>query len=394
MVNVQSIVQVYNPYFQGENYATAKQKKQCQCTIIPPHMSERIGDAYDDDVLKENAERVAARHFRLRNRRAKLFSGEKSILGQGASSDEIVKIYDAKHKKSLPGTLVVSPAKSSDVDVLEAYEWSVRVNDFYQNVFGRKSIDNQGMEIVSTVHYDNGYNNAFWQGNQMVYGDGDDVYFNRFTIDSDIAAHEMTHGVTQFDQDLEYQDQSGAINESLSDIFGSMAKQYFQKENFEEADWLIGHKLMIGDQYSLRSMKQPGSAYKDHPAFGDDPQPATMDAYNYTKQDNGGVHINSGIPNYAFYLMTKNFYEIDSSKYAYSWESTGPIWYQAKNLLSPTATFDDLVKATVKVAEDIFGYESLESKAVKYAWADVKLLDNGTQPGEGGGNDSKCCQIL
>lgn len=377
-----------NPCGVVRGYKEEEQNRcRCHCTIIPPHITDKITEAFKDPEKRARFKKIAAKHAELRKHRAQLFAAP-SIDRELQKQEATVKIYDAQNKKALPGLLISSPEVSNDLEVIEAYKSSIKVYDFYQKVFGRNSIDGKGMDILSSVHYNKEYDNAFWQGEQMVYGDGDGVIFERFTIDLDVTGHELTHGVTQYDNELEYQNQSGAINESLSDIFGSMLKQYASNQSCEEADWLIGHELMIGNQYSLRSLKAPGTAYKGHPELGDDPQPATMDDYRAMDDDNGGVHINSGIPNHAFYLMTNKLYLIDKDKYRYSWESTGPIWYEAKRNLSPQATFYDLVNVTSDAAEKHFGKESLEHKAVKEAWAEVKLL--GGKPAPSGHKERKC----
>ena len=153
------------------------------------------------------------------------------------------------------------------------------------------------------MHYGRGYDNAFWDGTQMVFGDGDGTVFNRFTIAVDVIGHELTHGVTEHTAALVYQGQSGALNESISDVFGSLVKQQALGQDAAAADWLIGAGLFTAQVkgVALRSMKAPGTAYDD-PQLGKDPQPATMADYVETTDDNGGVHLNSGIPNHAFYL--------------------------------------------------------------------------------------------
>ena len=177
------------------------------------------------------------------------------------------------------------------------------------------------MRLDFTVHYGEDYNNAFWNGTQMVYGDGDGELFDRFTKRIDVIGHELTHGITEYEAALNYQGQPGALNESFSDVFGSLIKQYTLKQTVDKADWLIGKgvfsKKVKG--VALRSMQQPGTAYYD-PTIGKDPQPGHMKNYVKTSNDNGGVHINSGIPNRAFYLAA---IEIRG----YGWEKTGKIWY-------------------------------------------------------------------
>ena len=189
----------------------------------------------------------------------------------------------------------------------EAYDYSGATYDLFKTIYNRNSIDDNGMKLDSTVHYQKGYDNAFWNGNQMVYGDGDEdlppdqQLFNRFTKAIDVVGHELTHGVTQFEANLTYFQQSGALNESFSDVFGSLVKQYHLQQSAVDADWIIGEGLFTANVAGkgIRSMKAPGTAYND-PVLGKDPQPDHMKDYVNTSSDNGGVHINSGIPNYAF----------------------------------------------------------------------------------------------
>ena len=158
---------------------------------------------------------------------------------------------------------------------------------------------------IASVHYDQDYDNAFWNGDQMVFGDGDGVIFTGFTKALDVIGHELTHGVTQFTANLDYNAQSGALNESFSDVFGSLVKQYRNGEDTASADWLIGKGILAPGIHgvALRSMKAPGTAYDDPKLGGKDPQPADMSGYVDTADDNGGVHLNSGIPNHAFFLL-------------------------------------------------------------------------------------------
>jgi Zn-dependent metalloprotease len=236
--------------------------------------------------------------------------------------------------------------------------------------YGRNSINDNGMIIDSTVHHGTNFNNAFWNSEQMVYGDGDEQLFTRFTIDLDVIGHELTHGVTQYEAGLIYEFQSGALNESFSDVFGLLVKQKKLGQDAEAADWLIGANVLIGDNYALRSMKAPGTAYQDHPILGDDPQPATMDDYQDLPRwdDGGGVHLNSGIPNHAFYLAAR---EIGGN----AWEKAGLIWYRALcDILNNNATFVKAAKATILAARQEFGRGSMEVTAVRNAWKTVKVL--------------------
>ena len=229
------------------------------------------------------------------------------------------------------------------------------------------------MKLDSTVHYGEDYTNAFWNGTQMVYGDGDGEIFQRFTKSIDVIGHELTHGVTQYEAALEYEGQAGALNESFSDVFGSMIKQHALKQAVDKADWLIGAGLFTRkvNGVALRSMKEPGTAYND-PTIGKDPQPAHMKDYVNTTGDNGGVHINSGIPNRSFYLTA-----IELGGYA--WEKTGRIWYIAlTERLRESSDFQRAANITFEVAGTLYGKNAKEQNAVKKAWdlVGIKIKGN------------------
>ena len=235
-----------------------------------------------------------------------------------------------------------------------------------------------GCGWTSTVHYRQGYDNAFWDGEQMVYGDGDEDLpvserlFNRFTIALDVIGHELTHGVTQFEAKLTYSQQPGALNESMSDVFGSLVKQYKLQQTATEADWIIGQGLLTENVngVGIRSMKAPGTAYDD-PVLGKDPQPAHMKDYVNTIGDNGGVHINSGIPNHAFYVTAVELG-------GYAWEKAGQIWYVTlKDKLTANSKFQDCANLTYQAAGELFGAGSIEQQAVQKGWAEVGLTVDG-----------------
>jgi Zn-dependent metalloprotease len=280
-------------------------------------------------------------------------------------------IFDTHNDEVLPGDIVRTEDQSSTggPEVSEAYDYSGNTYKFYDEVYNRNSIDDRGMRLDSTVHYGQQYDNAFWNGTQMVYGDGDRVVFQRFTIAMDVVGHELTHGITQHTAALDYQDQPGALNESVSDCFGSMVKQYALKQTADKADWLIGAGLFTSDVKgeALRSMKAPGTAYDD-PKIGKDPQPAGMDSYVETSSDNGGVHINSGIPNHAFYLIAT---ELGGN----SWEKAGKVWYTVLTTMAQRNTnFSDFADMTIQAAGTIYGRGSTEQKAFQNGWSLVKVI--------------------
>jgi Zn-dependent metalloprotease len=205
----------------------------------------------------------------------------------------------------------------------------------------------------------------------MVFGDGDGDLFNRFTISVDVIGHELTHGVTGAEANLDYLNQAGALNESISDVFGSLVKQFVLHQTADQADWLIGAGLFTAKVHgvALRSMKTPGTAYDD-PVLGKDPQPAHMKDYVYTFKDNGGVHINSGIPNHAFYLVATKLG-------GYAWEKAGRIWYETlrdpRLQLQSTASFRFFAHLTVANAVRLYSHGSTDPQTVRDAWQQVGI---------------------
>jgi Zn-dependent metalloprotease len=293
-------------------------------------------------------------------------------------------VYDARQGSQLPGTLVRSEGSPAGTDpaVNEAYDGAGTTYDLYFNAYGRNSVNGNGLRLDSTVHYQKGYDNAFWNGEQMVYGDGDEELpaterlFNRFTIAIDVIGHELTHGVTQFEANLAYWEQSGALNESFSDVFGSLVKQYHRTQTAGDADWIIGEGLLTANVngVGIRSMKAPGTAYDD-PVLGKDPQPGHMKDYVTTVEDNGGVHINSGIPNHAFYVTAITIG-------GYAWEKAGRIWYKTlTDKLTTTTNFQKTADLTYEAAGELYGTGSLEQNAVKTGWDAVGITVGGQAPG-------------
>ncbi len=281
-------------------------------------------------------------------------------------------VFDAEHLHRLPGTRVRGErdGSSGDVAVNEAFDGAGATLEFYDRAYGRNSINGRGMPVKSSVHYGQHYDNAFWNGLQMVYGDGDGHLFNRFTVDVDVIGHELTHGVTEREAGLAYVGQSGALNESISDVFGSLVKQFVNNQTADQADWLIGEHLFTAavNGKALRSMKAPGTAYDD-PVLGKDPQPAEMANYVRTQTDNGGVHINSGIPNHAFYLAA-------TAIGGHAWERAGLIWYTALRSpqIHPRTRFVGFARVSSRVARRLFGPRSAEALAVREAWHSLGVL--------------------
>jgi len=338
-----------------------------RCTFIPPQIFERIAVAGNQQQKRIAFRNLLASAELRGERRALLSLGSRLAVVPGVKRRTI---YDAMNGMTLPGTLVrgEGDGPTRDISVNEAYDGTGKVYDFFSKVFERNSIDNKGMRLESSVHYRNKFSNAFWNGQQMIFGDGDGEIFTRFTKQIDIIGHELTHGVTEFESGLRYSGQSGALNESLSDVFGSIVKQYAKKQTAKKADWLIGAGLFTKKIHgvAIRSMKAPGTAYDDE-LIGKDEQPAHMDDYVKTADDNGGVHINSGIPN-------KAFYNLATALGGYSWETAGRIWYTAlTEKLGASATFSKFANMTFEVAGTLYGARSKEQKAVNSAWSDVGI---------------------
>ncbi|MBA3239127.1 MAG: M4 family metallopeptidase [Parachlamydiaceae bacterium] len=296
-----------------------------------------------------------------------------------------------------------------------AYNTAQQVYKFYQSLFNRNSIDGKGMDILSAVrlrtyvvYYDhttqaskiatdqNGQpiripeNNAFWDGAVMAYGEGDGMIFSDFTASKDVIGHELTHGVTEHACGLAYEEQSGALNEHISDVFGAIFRQWLKEEKDPiTANWLIGDDCIkddfkdmvktrrFGHWNALRSMSEPGNAYSvtKGNSKGVDPQPSHMNNYktlpNTREGDNGGVHINSGILNKAFHLFA-------TKVGGPAWETPGKIWYQTivdanfgkVNQGQRYATFEDFRNATVNTAKKDF---QGAVQALEDAWNEVGL---------------------
>jgi Zn-dependent metalloprotease len=333
--------------------------------VVPPHMLREIANRARAEEHRAFALRALELSAQMRGRRTAFALLPQLELSTGTKRRAI---YTCNHGIDLPGTLVrgESEPPTSDESVNRAYDGLGDTYDFYMSVLQRNSIDGRGMRLNASVHFDNSYDNAFWDGRQMVFGDGDGQIFNDFTGCLDVIGHELAHGVTQFTAKLEYQDQSGALNESMSDVFGSLIKQYKLGQTADQANWLIGEGLLApgihGD--ALRSMKAPGTAYDD-PTIGKDPQPPDMANYVNTPEDNGGVHINSSIPNRAFYLTA-------SAIGGYAWEKAGRIWYCAlTQKLHHNSDFSDVARATYEAAGTLYGNGSAEQTAVARAWDTV-----------------------
>jgi Zn-dependent metalloprotease len=343
--------------------------------IVPPYVIDEIVDKGTPQqraaALRTKAVDNTFRALRLATQAARFAPQRQASRAPIITPQKRRTIYTANHTQNLPGTLVRAEGQSAtgDITVDEAYDGLGATFDFYEQVLDRNSIDDAGMPLDATVHFGQDYNNAFWNSVQMVFGDGDGQIFNRFTIAVDVIGHELSHGVTEDESQLQYFNQSGALNESMSDVFGSLIKQFLKNQTADQADWLIGEGLLASGikGVALRSMKDPGSAFDD-PLLGKDPQPKHMNNFVRTFEDNGGVHINSGIPNHAFY-------QVATLLGGYAWDKAGHIWYDALRDagVKPNTGFRRFAQTTYAVAGRLYGPTGLERKAVQEGWAAVGI---------------------
>ena len=335
----------------------------CECYFIPPIVLENLAMA---DV--EEARVTALDSNKTTAERSAKKLDVYSVMA-AAPKNPMRSVYDCQSKGQQRVKLVRKegdPA-SADQDINYAYDYAGVTRDFYKNVLKRNSIDDQGLDMILNVHYGVKFMNAYWDGDEMTFGDGDGKIFIDFDRSIDVVAHELTHGVTQYTANLEYKGQSGALNEHFSDAIGSAIQQYFDKSTAEKADWLIGNEIMGPTLYgeALRSMKAPGTAY-DNDLLGKDPQPDHMRDYYQGSDDNYGVHINSGIPNKAFYLVSM---DIGTDKAAM-------IWYEAWKKLTPKADFNFAVKKIADAARELTNKKIVpqgSTQCVRAAFKEVGL---------------------
>lgn len=342
------------------------------CSIVPPYLLEHLADTGPAD-LAAGARTTLAHDQALRparpGARPAEASSQRPARDNGTGPNR--RVHDAKKATTLPGTLVRAEgaAPTGDRAADEAYDGLGDTWRLLHDALGRDSLDDRGLGLPATVHYGRDYLNAFWDGTQMVFGDGDGDLFVSFTSSLDVIAHELAHGLTQYTSGLNYSDQSGALNEHVSDVFGVVTKQFALGQTSAEADWLIGAELLgPGVQgVALRSMAAPGTAYDDL-RLGKDPQPATMAHYVDTTDDYGGVHINSGIPNKAFHVLA-------TTLGGHVWEAPLQIWYDTvTGDIRADCDFATFAHLTQAAAAARFGEGSPETDALAAAWAAVDVV--------------------
>lgn len=283
--------------------------------------------------------------------------------------------YTARNSTNIPGRLVIDEGERSSNSIVQAaHDGAGKVYNYFWTKFKRDSIDGQGLPLVSTVNYGSDAQdaeNAAWisEAQQMIYGDGGRI-FKPLPYGLDVVGHEFTHGVTNSTADLVYEGQAGALNESFSDVFGAL---------IDRGNWTIGEEVVKSPPFPtpvLRSLADPGLGgyYDPRDPLAGVGQPANMSEYANLpisrRADNGGVHINSGIPNHAAYLAAQ---QIGPDKLE-------QIYFRAlTQYLTPRSNFLNTANALVRAAQDLYG--TAEATAIRNAWQQVGLSIGGGQSG-------------
>ena len=343
---------------------------RCPCCIVSADTLKRLAG---DHSLSEAERRSFADTLRidvelrrLRTQATRLSRVVRLVapahVGSGVAVPAIT-VFDCHQTSTLPGSPVLRPATSRDATIKRVYDCTASVIDFYASVFGHNSINGAGMTVVSSVHYGTRYNNAFWNGSQMAYGDGDGAIFVDFSRAPDVVGHELTHGVTQHSLQLTYTGEPGGLNEGLSDCFGTMFRQWQAKQSVSEADWLIGRDIMgptaLARGYTcLRDMADPAATHclSPQPSRYPDIDP-TMDP-----------HLSSGPINLAFY-------RIATAVGGNSWDKVGRVWYRAVTAYgaAPNLKMKVFAERTRRAAADLYPGDTSLADAVGAGWKAVGL---------------------
>jgi Zn-dependent metalloprotease len=335
----------------------------CGCFIVPKDVLDRFAKdkKLTEATRKSFADTSDREQIWRKLRAAHNLATKASIATMGMSaavaSAPKVTVYDCVNTTAIPGTPVANPGSSADLTAKRAFDVTTEVAKFYKAAFNRNSIDNAGMTLLSNIHYSDHYNNAFWDGSQMTYGDGDGQIFIDFTQSNDVVAHELTHGVTQFTLGLNYTNEAGGLNESMSDVVGSMFRQWQAGQDVNAADWLIGAGIMGPDAIArgftcLRDMAKPGNAHCLAP------QP-----FHYRDYRPGmDPHESSGIGNFAFYTAAKTLG-------GNSWEKLGKVWYAAMTgSPSPNMRYKTFARRTRRAAKKLYPANPAVYAAVNAGW--------------------------
>ena len=343
----------------------------CICHIVPEKVLKRLeaDRSFSPEQRKKftNTMKIDVELRKLRTQAGKLTRVASRIAAPRAiamvAAAPAITVYDCIHSQTLPGVQIPDPVNSADATAKRAFVETSSVAAFYSQLFGRNSIDGAGMAMISSIRYGTDYNNAFWDGSQMAYGDGDGVIFIDFTNSNDVIGHELTHGVTQHSLQLNYTNEAGGLNESLSDCFGSMFRQWEAKQNVNQADWLIGKDIMgpaaiQKGSTCLRDLADPAAKHCLAP------QPTNFSQY----KPGMDPHESSGIPNLAFYTIAM-------AVGGNSWDRVGQIWYKSMTGFgpSPAMKMQAFADRTRAVAAQLNPGDTALADAVDAGWKKVGL---------------------
>lgn len=300
---------------------------------------------------------IAANLIRLKEKNIHFYDCKESHDLPLKPSFEINERYERKKKKPTPTRKLIN---TREIDNME------KVYDFWHENFGRESFDAKSAVVKYYANYGKNYDNAFWDGENLTFGLGDPSYFNPFGRFIDVQGHELGHAIIQYEADLIYEGQSGALNEHVADVFGITVKHWVEGKDVNSGSWSIAQGLWKSNQGSdyraLRDMASPGTAYP-----GDD-QPAHMSEFYDGQEDNGGVHINSGIPNKVFYLLCTGLG-------GNSWDKPLKLWYQTikdQRVTGQRTGFRPFAAATYNVAKR--KYDEATANLVRDCWNQVGLV--------------------
>lgn len=341
----------------------------CGCTIIPGDVLEKLArdpklSSAERQLFADTAE-YDKQWRKLRALRTPASAAAQGLLASGVAlaATPAITVFNCNSTTSLPGLPVANPGNAGDLAIKRAFDETTQVAKFYKAIFNRNSVDNLGMTLQSSIHYGVKYNNAFWTGGQMVYGDGDGQIFIDFTQSNDVIGHELTHGVTQHSAQLSYTNEAGGLNESISDVFGSMFRQWQGNQTSAQGDWLIGKDIMGPTAQArgltcLRDMASPAAAHCLAP------QPT-----KYSQITPGmDPHYSSGPPNLAFCTAAK-------AAGGNSWDKVGQIWYRALTgyAPSPNMKMKTFASRTRKLAKTMFAGDTVLAAAIDQGWKAIGL---------------------
>jgi Zn-dependent metalloprotease len=341
----------------------------CTCFIIPRDVLTRLSqDTELGAELRKNLLDTAQISHEMRALRTQAGLLTSVALAHAdalpvVAAAPAVTVYDCHHTYTLPGTPVPNPGGSTDPTAKRTFGETTNVAKFYKDVFGRNSIDNHGMTMMSSIHYGVKYNNAMWNGSQMIYGDGDGQIFIDFTTGDDVIGHELTHGVTQHSLQLAYANEAGGLNESMSDCFGSMFRQWEHKQDVKHADWLIGHDIMgpVSKGKGLTCLRDMAHPDAKHCLA---PQPT-----KYSQITPGmDPHYSSGPPNLAFYTACMDYG-------GHSWDPIGKVWYHVLTHSGaiPNMTMHDFAARARQAAHTLYAGTPKVFAAVDKGWKHIGL---------------------